>query len=59
MICTHAKLTGSARAKTILAEWDAYLPKFKKVMPIEYRRALSELISEVEEEQPLMALAGE
>ena len=59
LICRHAKLTGSSRAKAILADWDNALPKFKKVMPIEYRRALSELISEVEEEQPLMALAGE
>jgi glutamate synthase (NADPH) large chain len=59
LVATHAKLTGSARAQAILADWHAYLPKFKKVMPIEYRRALSELISDVEEEAPLMALAGE
>ena len=59
LICRHAKLTGSSRAKAILAEWHHYLPKFKKVMPTEYRRALSELISDVEDETPLMALAGE
>ena len=58
-MCRHAKLTGSERAKAILADWHAYLPKFKKVMPVEYRRAISELISDVEEEAPLMALAGE
>ena len=49
---------GSARAKAILADWDSYLPKFKKVMPIEYRRALSELISEVEDEPPLDGARG-
>ena len=59
LVCRHAKLTGSERAKAILADWHAMLPKFKKVMPVEYRRAISELISDVEEEAPLMALAGE
>ena len=59
LVCRHAKLTGSERAKAILAGWHDYLPKFKKVMPVEYRRAISELISDVEEEAPLMALAGE
>ena len=59
LVSQHAKLTGSERARTILADWNAVLPKFKKVMPVEYRRALSELISDVEEEAPAMALAGE
>lgn len=39
----HARYTNSARAKTILAGWDGWLPKFVKVMPSEYRRALREL----------------
>jgi glutamate synthase (NADPH/NADH) large chain len=26
-----------------LENWEAYLPKFRKVMPVEYRRALAEL----------------
>jgi glutamate synthase (NADPH/NADH) large chain len=29
-----------------LAHWDAFLPKFRKVMPVEYRRALAELAKE-------------
>ncbi|MCW6508095.1 glutamate synthase large subunit [Hyphomicrobiales bacterium BP6-180914] len=58
LVHTHAKLTGSARARAILADWDSTLPKFKKVMPVEYRRALSELISEFEDE-PVLAAAGE
>ncbi len=29
----HAKVTGSARAKSILARWDHYLPLFWKVAP--------------------------
>ena len=39
----HARYTGSERAKTILANWAVWLPKFVKVMPTEYRRALQEM----------------
>ncbi len=39
----HARYTGSERAKAILANWAVWLPKFVKVMPTEYRRALKEL----------------
>jgi glutamate synthase (NADPH/NADH) large chain len=40
LIEKHAAYTGSARAQAILAQWDEYLPKFIKVMPNEYKRAL-------------------
>jgi glutamate synthase (NADPH/NADH) large chain len=43
LIARHARFAGSKRAAEILENWDAYLPKFKKVMPIEYRRALAEM----------------
>ena len=43
LIANHARYTGSMRAREILENWDAYLPKFRKVMPVEYRRALAEL----------------
>ena len=36
----HLRHTGSARAIAILDNWVCYLPKFVKVMPTEYRRAL-------------------
>ncbi len=39
----HAKLTGSTRAQAILADWKTYCGKFRKVMPLEYRRALKEM----------------
>ena len=32
-----------ASAKDILDNWASYLPKFVKVMPVEYARALKEL----------------
>ena len=46
LIAKHAAYTGSGRAKLILDHWDEYLPKFRKVMPVEYRRALAELKAE-------------
>jgi glutamate synthase (NADPH) large chain len=43
LLSRHVKYTGSTKAKTILENWAAYLPKFVKVMPVEYARALAEL----------------
>jgi glutamate synthase (NADPH/NADH) large chain len=42
MLRRHAKYTDSDRARDILDNWDEYLPKFVKVMPVDYRRALEE-----------------
>jgi glutamate synthase (NADPH/NADH) large chain len=55
MISQHARYTNSRRAQEILANWAAYLPKFKKVMPTEYRRALAELKAQEEAEKPRLA----
>ena len=46
----HLRYTGSARAKQILDNWAAYLPKFVKVMPTEYRRALLEIAAQQQKE---------
>jgi glutamate synthase (NADPH/NADH) large chain len=43
LITRHQRMTGSRRAADILAAWDRYRPKFRKVMPVEYRRALAEM----------------
>ena len=43
MIGRHAKLTNSRRATEILEKWAAYRPRFVKIFPREYRRALGEL----------------
>jgi len=43
LIANHARYTGSTRAEAILASWSEMLPKFRKVMPVEYRRALQEM----------------
>ena len=56
LIVNHARYTGSTRARSILEDWEAYLPKFRKVMPVEYRRALAELAAQ---SGPPMLIAGE
>jgi len=43
LIEKHMHYTGSTLARTILDNWDTYLQKFVKVMPVDYRRALEEL----------------
>jgi glutamate synthase (NADPH/NADH) large chain len=43
LISNHMHYTGSTRAKEILDDWADYRPKFRKVMPVEYRRALEEM----------------
>jgi glutamate synthase (NADPH/NADH) large chain len=43
LVENHARYTGSARARQVLERWSEYRPKFVKVFPNEYRRALGEL----------------
>ena len=42
LIEDHLAYTGSANARRVLDNWDEMLPKFVKVMPIDYKRALAE-----------------
>jgi glutamate synthase (NADPH/NADH) large chain len=42
----HHRYTGSARAKALLDDWARALPRFIKVMPNDYRRALLDIIKE-------------
>ena len=46
LVSNHYNYTGSDKAKQILSDWDSYLTKFVKVMPVDYRRALIELENE-------------
>jgi glutamate synthase (NADPH/NADH) large chain len=43
LIARHARFTGSRRAAEVLERWGEYRPRFVKVFPKEYRRALGEL----------------
>jgi glutamate synthase (NADPH/NADH) large chain len=55
LISRHARFTGSARAAHILDHWNEFLPKFRKVMPVEYRRALADMKAQQQAEQPRLA----
>jgi glutamate synthase (NADPH/NADH) large chain len=57
LIANHARYTASVRARHILEHWSEYLPNFRKVMPVEYRRALQEMKAE-ETAIPPLAAAG-
>ena len=46
LVENHCRETGSARARAVLEDWDQTLPKFVKVMPVDYRRALERLAAE-------------
>ena len=43
LIEKHHRYTGSRQAAEILADWSRYLPRFVKVMPVDYRRALAQM----------------
>ncbi len=43
LVENHVRHTGSKRGAELLAKWNDYRPRFVKVFPKEYRRALGEL----------------
>ena len=43
LIARHLHYTNSQVARRILADWRNYLPRFKKIMPVDYRRALHQM----------------
>jgi glutamate synthase (NADPH/NADH) large chain len=43
LISRHLHYTNSEVARRILADWRASLPRFKKIMPVDYRRALQQM----------------
>jgi glutamate synthase (NADPH) large chain len=53
LIANHHRYTASTRAAEILDNWETYLPKFRKVMPVEYRRAMQELMASDKRERGL------
>ena len=44
MITEHVKYTNSAKGKEILDDFMSYLPKFKKIIPHDYRRMLQTIV---------------
>jgi glutamate synthase (ferredoxin) len=44
MLQEHVALTNSEKGKAILAQFETYLPKFKKIIPHDYERVLSTVV---------------
>ena len=44
MITEHMEETGSKKAAKVLAHFAEYLPKFKKIIPNDYRRMLQTIV---------------
>jgi glutamate synthase (NADPH/NADH) large chain/glutamate synthase (ferredoxin) len=42
LITKHFMYTGSRKAKQVLDDFDATVPKFMKVMPVDYKRVMEE-----------------
>jgi glutamate synthase (NADPH/NADH) large chain len=53
----HVEHTGSAVARRVLEHWHEYLPRFIKVIPIEYKRILQE--QQLQETKKLLAYIQE
>jgi glutamate synthase (NADPH/NADH) large chain len=53
----HIDYTGSIVAQTVLGNWHEYLPRFIKVIPIEYKRILQE--QKLQETKKLLAYIQE
>ncbi len=45
MLRSHFKYTRSTKADDVLRKWETYAPKFVKVFPKEYRRAIQDRIA--------------
>ncbi|RGC52014.1 glutamate synthase large subunit [Absiella sp. AM29-15] len=43
MLMEHVAATDSKKAQNILANWDVYLPMFKKIIPSEYHKMISQI----------------
>jgi glutamate synthase (NADPH/NADH) large chain len=58
LIEKHRHYTGSSVAAEILENWNQYLPRFVKVMPVDYRKALEQIKQSQNQAAQLAAVAG-
>jgi glutamate synthase domain-containing protein 2/glutamate synthase domain-containing protein 3 len=59
IITRHVEYTGSEHASRILRDWTEMIPRFVKVMPIDYRRALEQMRKAESKETEVVALTEE
>ncbi|MCG6868445.1 MAG: glutamate synthase large subunit [Gammaproteobacteria bacterium] len=54
----HLHYTNSTRAREVLEKWEAFLPRFVKVIPVDYRRALEQMKAARENESVAEEMQG-
>jgi glutamate synthase (NADPH) large chain len=59
LVGNHGKTTGSEIASVILRDWVEMLPRFVKVMPIDYRTALERIKAQEYNEAEFVAMTEE
>ena len=59
LIQNHYRYTGSPRARAMLDNWDAHLPLFVKVMPLDYKKALERMRMEEEFHEETVSVTEE
>ncbi len=55
----HARYTGSEHAERLLRDWTEVAPRFVKVMPMDYRRALERMAAEESKETETVGITEE
>jgi glutamate synthase (ferredoxin) len=58
MIEKHVRYTDSPVGKKILSQWDKYVPKFVKIMPVDYSRVLQEMARKAAQQNAPGELVG-
>jgi len=59
LIQKHQTYTGSTVAADILENWETAITQFRKVMPVDYKRALQEMAREEAEQAEAVTAAGQ
>ncbi len=59
LIDRHQRITGSRQAAVILEDWEAQLPLFVKVVPIDYRRVLERMKMNEDRDQETVSATEE
>jgi glutamate synthase domain-containing protein 2/glutamate synthase domain-containing protein 1/glutamate synthase domain-containing protein 3 len=59
LVDRHMRYTSSEHATRLLRDWSEVAPRFVKVMPIDYRRALQRIHAEESKETDVMAITEE
>jgi glutamate synthase domain-containing protein 2/glutamate synthase domain-containing protein 3 len=59
LVQEHERWTGSEVARTVLRDWDEVLPRFVKVMPVDYRLALERIRAQEYGESEFVAMTEE